>query len=324
MEVRHHHRPVRHVFNDRLQLSVHYASTPALSNANSVEENSVNSEDFEISSSSSSQNSSRFATLSGLFFLIHFETRPLLLRNPHHIDEYQPSNVSISSSSHYTTGSSSVAPNSPYLYKVKTRPTTVSTRTVAGVNRNKLRKIHRPKSLFQLDQSGLAQMVPKPEVMVTNTPYQEESKSTEAATASTGDLTVTEADLRAIDTCYRGHKTKVFVCTALANLYKSRKTLYSSQDNWDLSYTGIPVLLLDTGTTRSRLKRQIQVRLKRPWQPFMMIANLNVPASSGGKRHLFRPLARCDRQPESILMRRRHVPHHAPVHRPHGPHRLEL
>ena len=52
---------VRRNFNDdRLQLSVHYASTPTLVNtgANSVEENSVNSEDFEISSSSS-QNSSR-------------------------------------------------------------------------------------------------------------------------------------------------------------------------------------------------------------------------------------------------------------------------
>ena len=31
--------------------------------------------------------------------------------------------------------------------------------------------------------------------------------------------------------------------------------------NWVLTYTGVPVLLLDTGTTRSRARRQIQLLL---------------------------------------------------------------
>ncbi|KAK7575799.1 hypothetical protein V9T40_012085 [Parthenolecanium corni] len=52
--------------------------------------------------------------------------------------------------------------------------------------------------------------------------------------------------------------TWVFVCSSLANLYYSDS---SNEPSWVLQYTGIPVVLLDTGETRSRNKRRIQILL---------------------------------------------------------------
>ena len=70
-------------------------------------------------------------------------------------------------------------------------------------------------------------------------------------------LSVTTQDVTAIDSTYKGHKTKVFVCQSLANLYTCPKisTMSNSVTNWVLTFTGVPVLLLDLGTTRSRTKR---------------------------------------------------------------------
>jgi len=50
----------------------------------------------------------------------------------------------------------------------------------------------------------------------------------------------------------------VFVCNSLANLYCSDSP---SEPSWLLQYTGIPVVLLDAGETRSRNKRRIQILL---------------------------------------------------------------
>merc|ERR1712038_161181 len=76
-------------------------------------------------------------------------------------------------------------------------------------------------------------------------------------------LSVTPQDVTAIESTYKGHKTKVFVCQSLANLYTCPKisTMSNSVSNWVLTFTGVPVLLLDLGTTRSRTKRQIQLLL---------------------------------------------------------------
>ena len=71
---------------------------------------------------------------------------------------------------------------------------------------------------------------------------------------------------RAIEACFRGHRTAVFVCRCMANLYSSprsstRVAPAAPCAEWALAYTGVPVLLLDGGNTKSRLKRQIQVGL---------------------------------------------------------------
>lgn len=51
---------------------------------------------------------------------------------------------------------------------------------------------------------------------------------------------------------------QVYVCGSLANLYVGTT---AKDSEWELRYTGIPVVLLDTGETRSRNKRHIQILL---------------------------------------------------------------
>ena len=51
---------------------------------------------------------------------------------------------------------------------------------------------------------------------------------------------------------------QVFVCSSLANLYRGHT---SNEGFWELRYTGIPVVLLDSGETRSRNKRRIKILL---------------------------------------------------------------
>lgn len=49
----------------------------------------------------------------------------------------------------------------------------------------------------------------------------------------------------------------MFVCSTLANLYVKTAT----DTDWQLKYTGIPVVILDVGETRARNKRRIQITL---------------------------------------------------------------
>lgn len=51
---------------------------------------------------------------------------------------------------------------------------------------------------------------------------------------------------------------QVFVCESLANLYLGSA---SQTERWELRFTGIPVVVLDLGETRSRSKRRIQILL---------------------------------------------------------------
>ena len=65
---------------------------------------------------------------------------------------------------------------------------------------------------------------------------------------------MTDEDVRAIDSCFRGHKTRVFVCGSLANLYTCPRAARADEapaQSWTLRLTGIPILLLDAGATRS-------------------------------------------------------------------------
>ena len=72
---------------------------------------------------------------------------------------------------------------------------------------------------------------------------------------------------------FTGHKSRIFVCKCLANLYTCPKLdLKSDLDNvkWTLKFTGIPVLILDLGNTKSRLKRQIQICLVEKGTGFVL------------------------------------------------------
>lgn len=69
---------------------------------------------------------------------------------------------------------------------------------------------------------------------------------------------VTDHERLQVETFFRSLKTQVFVCGSLANLYLGSTAV---EGNWDLKHTGIPVLILDSGETRSRDKRRIQILL---------------------------------------------------------------
>lgn len=98
---------------------------------------------------------------------------------------------------------------------------------------------------------------------------------------------ISEKDHMKIEYALMGRKTSIFVADCLANLYCMRKSnlvsrpnsslsnqnitsSYSGQSSasassgdgeWVLKYTGVPVLLLDLGETKSRDKRRIQIVL---------------------------------------------------------------
>ena len=93
---------------------------------------------------------------------------------------------------------------------------------------------------------------------------------------------LTDMELMRVETFFRGHQTQIFVCPSLANLYvRSAKSLvglnrFSSQpdvcirtlqkqehlvSSWQLKFTGVPVVLLDLGGTKSRDQRRISLIL---------------------------------------------------------------
>lgn len=99
---------------------------------------------------------------------------------------------------------------------------------------------------------------------------------------------ISEKDHMKIEYALMGRKTSIFVADCLANLYCMRKSNFVSRPNsslsnqqsnssytgqlssptsttadgeWVLKYTGVPVLLLDLGETKSRDKRRIQIVL---------------------------------------------------------------
>ncbi|XP_060585440.1 uncharacterized protein LOC132741324 [Ruditapes philippinarum] len=58
---------------------------------------------------------------------------------------------------------------------------------------------------------------------------------------------VTEQDLLQVDTFYRSHKSEVFVCGCLVNMYFGSSKAALDNEQWTFSTTGIPLLLLDSG-----------------------------------------------------------------------------
>ncbi|KAI5745162.1 hypothetical protein M8J76_008769 [Diaphorina citri] len=84
----------------------------------------------------------------------------------------------------------------------------------------------------------------------------------------------------------------MFVCNSLANLYVgkvSSRTQENNNINWELHYTGIPVIILDTGETRSRNKRKISILLAERGTSFTLwkdtIDNLSSYKISGEGFH---------------------------------------
>ncbi|XP_013794698.1 uncharacterized protein LOC106478683 [Limulus polyphemus] len=76
---------------------------------------------------------------------------------------------------------------------------------------------------------------------------------------------LTEQDIAQVETFFRSHKTFVFVCQCLANLY-----LRKAEGEWELAQTGVPVLLFDKGETRARNKRRLKLVLAEKGTGFIL------------------------------------------------------
>lgn len=130
---------------------------------------------------------------------------------------------------------------------------------------------------------------------------------------SKGQQMLTELELLRVETFFRGHQTQIFVGKSLANLYLRQakslvglnrcssqpdvcvRTLQRQTDrltDWQLKFTGIPVVLLDLGGTKSRRLRRIQLILAERGTGFTLwcdtIDNLSNYEAAGPTFHTMR------------------------------------
>ncbi|XP_064489848.1 uncharacterized protein LOC135401389 [Ornithodoros turicata] len=70
-----------------------------------------------------------------------------------------------------------------------------------------------------------------------------------------------EYEVDQVEACFKSHKTFVYACRCLANLYMTNVDSSGHPDKWDLARTGVPVLILDKGETRARTRRMVHIVL---------------------------------------------------------------
>ncbi|XP_073990330.1 misexpression suppressor of ras 3 isoform X2 [Rhodnius prolixus] len=99
----------------------------------------------------------------------------------------------------------------------------------------------------------------------------EDGESSAASTTGSNDSSneLTYLERNQIESCFRALNTQVFVCGSLVNLYTSR----GGERRWTLQYTGVPVVLLDTGEARSRTSRGIRIVLAERGSSFSLWAD---------------------------------------------------
>ncbi|XP_054159339.1 uncharacterized protein LOC128957574 [Oppia nitens] len=99
---------------------------------------------------------------------------------------------------------------------------------------------------------------------------------TTAPTYETTNL-LSESESSQIENFFRAHKTHVYVGRCLVNLYFTKTDLINGGRNskpriheWELSRTGVPVIIFDKGETRARDKRQLQICLAEKGTGFVL------------------------------------------------------
>ncbi|XP_017774089.1 PREDICTED: uncharacterized protein LOC108560885 [Nicrophorus vespilloides] len=96
---------------------------------------------------------------------------------------------------------------------------------------------------------------------------EENDRETESPRAeSPTDGRISDDERQQVETFFRGLKTQVFVSGSLANLY----TKTPNDQDWQIKFPGIPVVILDVGEARSRNKRRIQIVLAERGTCFML------------------------------------------------------
>lgn len=111
---------------------------------------------------------------------------------------------------------------------------------------------------------------------------EEDEDSSEESELQYKNQELSDQDLLQVEIFFRSQKTSVYVCPTLADLYLSTIEISTlspankqhpssrTQTNWQLRHTGIPVLLLDSGESRSRTKRRIQIVLAEKGTGFLL------------------------------------------------------
>ncbi|KAL3208822.1 hypothetical protein MRX96_038574 [Rhipicephalus microplus] len=72
---------------------------------------------------------------------------------------------------------------------------------------------------------------------------------------------LTDIEVDQVECCFKSHKTYVYGCHCLANLYFTDVSQDGKPGRWELARTGVPVLILDKGETRARTRRMVHVVL---------------------------------------------------------------
>lgn len=88
---------------------------------------------------------------------------------------------------------------------------------------------------------------------------------------------LSESEISQIDNFFRAHKSHVYVGRCLVNLYFTKTDLINGGRNskpriheWELSRTGVPVIIFDKGETKARDKRQLQICLAERGTGFVL------------------------------------------------------
>ena len=88
---------------------------------------------------------------------------------------------------------------------------------------------------------------------------------------------LSDCEIIQIESFLRAHKSYVYVGRCLVNLYFTKTDLINGGRNskpriheWELSRTGVPVIIFDKGETRSRDKRQLQICLAERGSGFVL------------------------------------------------------
>lgn len=72
---------------------------------------------------------------------------------------------------------------------------------------------------------------------------------------------LTDIEVDQVECCFKSHKTYVYGCHCLANLYFTDVAQDGTPGRWELARTGVPVLILDRGESRARTRRMVHVVL---------------------------------------------------------------
>ncbi|XP_013784075.1 uncharacterized protein LOC106468208 [Limulus polyphemus] len=96
------------------------------------------------------------------------------------------------------------------------------------------------------------------------------SEDSEVSESHSIDSDLTEEDLSRIEMFFRSHKTYIYVCHSLANLYFTRLNSNGCVGEWVLEKTGVPVLLFDKGDTRARNRRRLQIVMAEKGTGFVL------------------------------------------------------